>query len=122
MGASPRLMRPPFVRRWTQAVGDDAVVIAVHGGSVYYRSHSGIGALALATGQPRWRSLANRWVAAAVLQDRTLYAIWQGEKGGALAAVDAELGRARTLSSVARSASDLAVDAAGVYVLDQTGV
>lgn len=52
------LIQPPFVRKWTQLVGEQAFVVAVRERVIYYCSHTGVGALDLATGRRKWSSLS----------------------------------------------------------------
>jgi outer membrane protein assembly factor BamB len=73
--AEPKLIEPPFVRKWTALTGDNTAVIAVREGVVYYRSNDGVGAINLATGQQKWRWLKNAWIPSAALQGNRLYAI-----------------------------------------------
>jgi outer membrane protein assembly factor BamB len=114
----PMLPEPPFVRKWSQLAGDQASVVGVREGVVYYRSHDGVGALDLQTGLRRWSALSKQWIAAAALQGRTLYALSQTEKAAALVAVDLETQQPRTLARLGPSTSEVAVDSTHVYVLD----
>jgi outer membrane protein assembly factor BamB len=115
------LVEPPFVRKWTQMVGDDASLIAVRDGLVYYRSHDGVGALDLSTGRRIWGFPAKQRITAGALQGRTLYAISQTATTVSLVAIDIVSHRSRTLARLSASADDLTVDARHVYVFDQSG-
>src|SRR5438067_11970536 len=95
-GRAPRLIDPPFVRKWTALVGDQCSVVAVRDGSVYTRSQKGLGALDLATGARRWSALPDRWIAAAALQGKHLIAVARTERAGTLVAVDVDTHQPRT--------------------------
>jgi hypothetical protein len=117
-----RLIEPPFVRKWTQSLGDGAFVMAVRDGAIYYGSEKGLGALDLATGERRWSSLANQWIAAGAMQGRTLFAISQGEKTSELVAINIDSRQPRPLARLAAGTRHLEVDSERVYVLDTSAV
>jgi outer membrane protein assembly factor BamB len=121
LGLAPQLIEPPFVRKWTQLAGDQAFLVAVRDGLVYYGSQKGLGALDLATGKRRWSSLSNQWITTAGIMGRTLYAISQTGKTSALVAIDIDSWRPRTLARLAPDTRHLAVDPGHLYVLDGSG-
>jgi outer membrane protein assembly factor BamB len=118
LGVAPGSIEPPFVRKWTQRVGDQAVVVAVAEGLVYYGSQKGVGALDLATGDRRWSRLDDQWIVTAAIRDRTLYAIAEKEEKPALVAVDLDSRQTRTLARLALHTRHLALDSERVYLLD----
>src|SRR5579871_1479427 len=93
---APGLIEPPFVRKWTQWVGNQAVVIAVRDGVVYYRSTAGLGTLDLVTGERKWQSFPGRWIGPAAIQGQSIYAIARTKEAGDLVAVDIETQQTRT--------------------------
>ena len=115
------LVEPPFVRQWTALVGENATVIAVRVGVIFYYSKEGVGALDLTTGQRKWSSLAHIVIPAAKLKDQTIYAIAQGEKNSTLEAIDIATGQARTLVSLPVRGRLLACDYKRIYILDDLG-
>src|SRR5437899_2750685 len=95
-----RLIAPPFVRTWTQLIGEDTEVIAVQNRVIYYRSHNGVGALDLVTGQRRWSCLANQWIGAAEIEGPTIYALVREEKSCVLTAISCKSGSWQKLGRI----------------------
>src|SRR5579871_2727308 len=118
---SNALVEPPFVRKWTQVVGDNANLIGVRNGLVYYSCNEGIGALDIATGKRNWNLPAKEGGMNGVLQGNTLYALSGTATATSLLAIDIDTHRSRILSRISAQADDLAVDARHLYALDGSG-
>jgi len=119
-GMGQKLAEPPFVRKWTVRTGDNVVVIAVREGVVYYRGHEGLGAIDLATGERKWRCLAEMSSPAAALQGTNLYALVQTEKKSTLQVINCTSGKARMLASLPLQGGYLCADSERIYVLDNS--
>ncbi|WP_395094928.1 PQQ-binding-like beta-propeller repeat protein [Armatimonas sp.] len=116
--AAQILAAPPYVRQWTQFVGDGVHVMAIEKGTVYYQCRDGVVALNLATGTKKWSSLAGQWVADTCLRDGILYALVEGN---ALYAIDASTGTPRLLQRFPQGIRRLTQDSEQLYVFDERG-
>ncbi len=120
LGTPPALIRPPFVRVWTQVLGDNTAVIAVHNGVIYASSDHGIVALDLVTGAQKWSILPTCRIRAAAFQGNALYALAYAVASPGkpdVVAVDLTTHRARTLAHLPGDAACLTVDATHIFVL-----
>lgn len=121
--ASPaQLPRPPFVRAWTYLSGNRTAIAGVRGRTVYYTYASGVGAVDLDTGQPRWRALPGKWIAGSALRGDTLYILSEAEKSTTLLALDLRTRRSRTLATLNPRTAAFEVDATRIYVMCGDGV
>jgi len=116
--APATLIAPPFVRQWTTLVGDQAYVIDVQDGKIYYGGHDGVGALDLATGKRQWGALTGQVVNAAILQGQVIYAIVSDDNHSILYALDSKGGEPCSLATFAGDSAVLAADATRIYVID----
>ncbi|MGC4044549.1 MAG: PQQ-binding-like beta-propeller repeat protein [Armatimonas sp.] len=110
------LVKPPYVRHWTCLADDNAFVVAVKNGVVYYLGDNGVGAVTLATGQTRWTALAGQKYLYAQLAGNTLFVLVPEAK--AVYAIAADTGKVRVLAHLSHPAEKLEADASNVYVLD----
>lgn len=115
------LAAPPFVRQWTQFLGDGVSVIAGEKGMLYYQCRAGVGALDLATGTKRWSSLAGQQVGSACFRTGTLYVLSTSQAADRLYAVEARTGASRLLHTFHSYTQHLAQDSQQLYVLDTLG-
>ncbi|WP_395146320.1 PQQ-binding-like beta-propeller repeat protein [Armatimonas sp.] len=113
------LVAPPFVRQWTQFIGDGASVIAVEKGTLYYQSWQEVGAIDLATGAKKWSSFAKQKVDSICFRTGTLYALVEGN---ALYAINAGTGNPRLLQRFPQGIRRFTQDPDQLYVLDERGV
>ena len=118
LAGAQSLVAPPFVRQWTQFLGDGVSVIAGEKGTLYYQCRAGVGALDLATGTKRWSSLAGQQVGSACFRTGTLYALVEGNT---LYAINAGTGNTRLLQRFPQGIRRLTQDSDQLYVLDERG-
>jgi outer membrane protein assembly factor BamB len=114
-----RLIEPPFVRKWTYPAGEQASVLAVREGVIYYYSHAALGALDLATGRSKWTRFSKESIDATILQNRTIYAAVHINKTFSLVALDLSSFRTRTLARLPQECENLAADTRRLYVIDE---
>ncbi|MBB6049944.1 PQQ-binding-like beta-propeller repeat protein [Armatimonas rosea] len=112
------LTAPPFVRQWTQFLGDGVSVIAGEKGTLYYKSWQEVAALDLATGGKKWSCLAGQRVGSTCLRTGTLYALVAGKD---LYAIDAGTGSSRLLQHFPLEIQQLTQDPEQLYALDARG-
>lgn len=110
------LAAPPYVRQWTQVLGEGASVIAVEKGTLYYQSWQEVGAIDLATGVKKWSCLAGQRAGSVCLREDTLYALVDGKQ---LYAINTTTGTPRLLPRVPEGAHALTQDREQLYVLDK---
>ncbi|WP_309721795.1 PQQ-binding-like beta-propeller repeat protein [Armatimonas sp.] len=115
------LAAPPFVRQWTQRVGDGAFVVFVEKDIVYYQCDDGVGAIALTTGELLWKSLAGKRIVETMRIGRTLFALVPGEKHSTIYALDMATGKSQVRIELPRTVRHLTADDTNLYVLDEAG-
>lgn len=115
------LAAPPFVRQWTQFVGDGAFVVAVEKGTVYYQCQDGVGAIDLATGTKKWSSLAGKRIEVGQFQDGVLYALAPGDKTSTVYAVNASNGQADALVKVQQNIITFTLKSDRIFLMDGAG-
>jgi outer membrane protein assembly factor BamB len=121
LAGAQSLAAPPFVRQWTQNVGDGAFVVLVEKGIVYYQCNDGVGAIDLATGNLLWKSLAGKRIVETKRIGRTLFALSPDEKRSTIYAVDKATGKSDVWVKLPRSTHYLTADSKNLYVLNETG-